>query len=247
MNRLAKIQEIKKKKNYPLTGKINIVTKDVKQENSIKSNNNIDKIAKDLRLIEEKLLKTEITQGLQISLDISCATNDKNFKEEWNNDDTKDEAINNKTINSTNQALLANIFTNLKKNSNHKNKLEISTSMKRKLENDEEIKVEFKPKILKFDEYAKESENKSNLNLNLNKKHTQMKPNLKAQTNNSKTNTKSKFTSSQLTKYSKTKSATKVNPFESKSNSKFFRNSLKPDEIQPSGKRIKPEVEFNSS
>ena len=63
----------------------------IKKENNI----NIDKIAKDLQLIEEKLLKTEITQGLQTSLDISYAMNDKTFEEEWDND-AKDEEIKSK-------------------------------------------------------------------------------------------------------------------------------------------------------
>ena len=126
-----------------------------------------------------------------------------------------------------------------------KKKPEISTSMKRKLDKDDDA---IQTKILKLDEYVNKPEIKVNLN-KFSNKHTQIKPKFdpKAQAINSNHNTKSKIRNSQLLNNSKANSAAKIKSNGINSNSKLLRNYLKPDEIQPSGKRIKPEAGFNNS
>ena len=145
--RLSKIQEIKRIK-FPKAGK-------GKLQASV-SNKGVG-TNQDMKLIIEKLIKTEISPGLQQTLDITYATKGK----EWNNEWDDKNII--KTQKETQHKCSNQINTEMKYN-------QISRSVKRKLENDSESEI--KSKIVIRDDYTKIKEtythqDKSQKQLNL--------------------------------------------------------------------------------
>ena len=87
-----------------------------------------------MKVIEEKLTKTEITQGLQHNLDIEFTNNTKEWEEDWEETDN----------------LIYNVTKTVIKYKN------ATKSVKRKL--DEESESENLNKILKFEDYSQETD-----------------------------------------------------------------------------------------